>query len=49
MLWTSKALFERVELHFYAALAQAAGSDLASAERALRLEAMAPHHRQLQQ
>lgn len=49
MLWTSKALFERAELHFYAALALAARSDLASAERALRLEAMAPHHRQLQQ
>nr|WP_246738451.1 ATP-binding sensor histidine kinase [Bradyrhizobium sp. CCBAU 051011] len=50
LLWTSKALFERVELHFYAALAQAAHSDSACAEeRALRLEAMAPHHDQLQQ
>src|SRR5206468_992384 len=55
LLWTSKALFERVEFHFYAALAQAACGDAASAaelafsEQALRLEALAVHHRQLQQ
>ena len=50
LLWTSKALFERVEFHFYAALAQAGLGDAASAaERAQRLEALAPHHRQLQQ
>jgi PAS domain S-box-containing protein len=50
LLWTSKALFERVELHFYGALAQAAIGDAASsAERALRLEPLAAHHRQLQQ
>jgi PAS domain S-box-containing protein len=50
LLWTSKALFERAELHFYGALAQAAIGDAASAaERAQRLEALAPHRRQLQQ
>ncbi|MBR0751937.1 AAA family ATPase [Bradyrhizobium jicamae] len=50
LLWTSKALFERAELHFYAALARAAHADSASAEeRAIRLEAIAPHHNQLQQ
>ena len=50
LLWTSKALFERAEFHFYAALAQAARGDAASAgERALHLEAVAAHHRQLQQ
>jgi len=49
LLWTSKALFERAEFHFYAALAQAALGDGASAaERALRLEAVTVHHRQLQ-
>ena len=50
LLWTSKALFERAELHFYAALALAARDDAASAaERALRLQTMAAHHRQLRQ
>jgi len=50
LLWTSKALFERAEFHFYAALAQAALGDAASAaERALHLDALAAHHRQLQQ
>ena len=50
LLWTSKALFERAEFHFYAALAQAALDDAASAaEPALHLEALAVHHRQLQQ
>ena len=50
LLWTSRALFLRVEFHFYAALAQAALGDAASAaERAPHLEALAAHHRQLQQ
>jgi PAS domain S-box-containing protein len=55
LLWTAKALFELVEFHFYAALAQAAIGDATSAaerafsEQALRLEALAAHHRQLQQ
>ena len=50
LLWTSKALFERAELHFYAALAQAALGDAPSAaERGPQLEALAAHHRQLQQ
>ncbi|MGV7216327.1 AAA family ATPase [Bradyrhizobium sp. UFLA05-112] len=50
LLWTSKALFDRVEFHFYAALAQAASGENATAsERALRLDALAVHHRQLQQ
>ncbi|MBR1167061.1 ATP-binding sensor histidine kinase [Bradyrhizobium liaoningense] len=50
LLWTSKALFDRAELHFYAALAQAAHGESASAEkRALRLEALEPHRNQLQQ
>ena len=50
LLWTSKALFERAEFHFYAALAQAAVGDAASsAERARHMEALAAHHRQLQQ
>ena len=49
-LWTSKALFDRAELHFYAALALAAPGEAASAEeRALHREALAAHHRQLQQ
>ena len=47
LLWTSKALFERAELHFYAALAQAALGD--AAERDLHFEALAAHQRQLQQ
>jgi PAS domain S-box-containing protein len=50
LLWTSKALFERAEFHFYAALAHAARGDAASdGERASPLEVMAAHHRQLQQ
>ena len=50
LLWTSRALFLRVEFHFYAALAQASLGDAASAAaRALRLEALAAHHRQLRQ
>nr|WP_291706338.1 ATP-binding sensor histidine kinase [Bradyrhizobium sp.] len=50
LLWTSRALFLRVEFHFYAALAQAGLDDAASAaERALQLKSLATHHRQLQQ
>jgi PAS domain S-box-containing protein len=48
LLWTSKALFDRADFHFYAALAHAAVGDLASADRT-RLESLAAHHRQLQQ
>jgi PAS domain S-box-containing protein len=44
-LWTSRALFDRVTLHFYAALALAAHGDAASPHR----EALAAHHNQLQQ
>ncbi|MBH5402594.1 AAA family ATPase [Bradyrhizobium sp. CNPSo 4010] len=50
LLWTSKALFDRVEFHFYAALAQAAfGEAAAASERAPHLDDLASHHRQLQQ
>jgi PAS domain S-box-containing protein len=50
LLWTSRALFLRVEFHFYAALAQASLSVAASAAaRALHLDALAAHHRQLRQ
>lgn len=50
LLWTSKALFDRVEFHFYAALARAASVEDATAnERTLHLDALAVHHRQLQQ
>ncbi|GLR83378.1 hypothetical protein GCM10007857_00880 [Bradyrhizobium iriomotense] len=55
LLWTSKALFDRVEFHFYAALAQAALAQAALGEAvpdrggALNLDALAVHHRQLQQ
>jgi PAS domain S-box-containing protein len=49
LLWTSRALFLRVEFHFYAALAQAALGDAPPAgERALHLKALAANHRQLQ-
>ena len=49
LLWTSPALFERAEGHFYAALAWAALCDTASAaERTRHLEVLAAHHRQLQ-
>ena len=48
-LWTSPAVFERAEYHFYAALAYAALCDAAPApERARHLEVLAAHHRQLQ-
>jgi PAS domain S-box-containing protein len=50
LLWTSPAFFERAEYHFYAALAQAAFCDAApGAERIRHLEALAAHHRQLQE
>jgi PAS domain S-box-containing protein len=43
-LWTSKALFDRVEFHFHAALAQAA-----LGEAAPDRDALTAHYRQLQQ
>lgn len=50
LLWTSKTLFDRVEFHFYAALAQAAfGEAAAASERAPHLDDLASHYRQLQQ
>ncbi|WFU45058.1 PAS domain S-box protein [Bradyrhizobium sp. CB82] len=50
LLSTSKALFDRVEFHFYAALAQAASGEAVSDRgRAPHLDALAVHHRQLQQ
>jgi PAS domain S-box-containing protein len=50
LLWTSPAFFERAEYHFYAALARAALCDAApDAERTRHLEALAAHHRQLQE
>ena len=50
LLWTSPGFFERAEYHFHAALARAALCDSASAtERTRHLEALAAHHRQLQE
>ncbi|HUB14633.1 MAG TPA: ATP-binding protein [Acetobacteraceae bacterium] len=50
LLWTSVSFFESAEYHFYAALARAALCDAASAaERSQHLEALAVHHRQLQE
>ncbi len=50
LLWTSPFYFERAEYHFYAALARAALCDAArDAERTRHLEALAAHHRQLQE
>jgi PAS domain S-box-containing protein len=50
LLWTSPAFFERAEHHFYAALARAALCDAApDVERIRHLEALAAHHRQLQE
>jgi PAS domain S-box-containing protein len=50
LLWTSTSCLEVAEYHFYAALAQAALCDAASAaERTPHLEALADHHRQLQE
>lgn len=49
-LWTSKALFDRVAFHFYAALALAAHIDAESAaERTSHPAALAAHHSQLQE
>ena len=49
LLWTSPAVFERSEYHFYAALAHAALCDAAPvAERASHREVLGAHHRQLQ-
>ena len=49
LLWTSPAVFERAEYHFYAALAHAALYDARSAADASRhREVLGAHHRQLQ-
>jgi PAS domain S-box-containing protein len=49
LLWTSPSFFEQAEYHFYGALAQAAQCDATSAgERALHLETLAAHHKQLE-
>lgn len=49
-LWTSKALFDRVTFHFYAALALAARTDaISAAERTSHSAALASHHHQLQE
>jgi hypothetical protein len=48
LLWTSNAVFEGAEYHFYSALSQTAYSDSAPAgERQQLLKAIAAHHRQL--
>jgi PAS domain S-box-containing protein len=50
LLWTSPSFFELAEYHLYAALTRAALCDAASAaERTQHLEALAAHHRQLQE
>ncbi|QAU45234.1 AAA family ATPase [Bradyrhizobium guangzhouense] len=50
LLWTSKALFDRIDFHFYAALAEAAFCEVAApGERVRHLDALTRHHRQLQQ
>ncbi|WP_439408640.1 AAA family ATPase [Bradyrhizobium sp. DASA03076] len=50
LLWTSKALFDRVDFRFYAALAEAACCEVAiPAERARHHDALTRHHRELQQ
>jgi hypothetical protein len=52
LLWTSPALFEQAEYHFYGALARAGSVDTVDAARtdqkAAPLEALAAHHHQLQ-
>jgi PAS domain S-box-containing protein len=49
LLWTSPSFFEVAEYYFYDALAQAAQCDAASAgERALHLETLTAHHKQLE-
>src|SRR5262245_16703621 len=48
LLWTSWALFETAEYHFYGALAHAASWDSASPDQNQQhVEALAAHHRQL--
>jgi PAS domain S-box-containing protein len=50
LLWTSPYFFELAEHHLYSALTRAALCDAAStAERTKHLEALAAHHRQLQE
>ncbi|MEA3116766.1 MAG: hypothetical protein QOI13_36, partial [Paraburkholderia sp.] len=51
LLWTSPFCFEAVEYHFYSALAHAARCDnmASGARRAEHLDALAAHHRQLQE
>ena len=50
LLWTSPGLFELPEYHLYAALTQAALCDAAAGPVVvLHLEALAAHHRQLQE
>ena len=50
LLWTSPGLFELPEYHLYAALTQAALCDATAGPLAvLHLEALATHHRQLQE
>ena len=50
LLWTSPSFFELAEYHLYSALTRAALFDkLDVAERAYQLEALAVHHRQLQE
>jgi PAS domain S-box-containing protein len=49
LLWTSPAMFETAEYHFYAALSLAASCDSAFPGRQRQhLEALATHHRQLE-
>ncbi|MGF6880367.1 ATP-binding sensor histidine kinase [Paraburkholderia sp. MM5477-R1] len=49
LLWTSSAVFEEAEYHFYGALTRAAYCDSAPAgERQQHLDALQAHHRQLQ-
>ena len=50
LLWTSPSFFELAEYHLYSALTRAALCDtVGAAERARHLEALALHHRQLQE
>ncbi len=49
-LWTSKALFDRIDFHFYAALAEAAACEVTTPDELSRhLDALTRHHGQLQQ
>jgi PAS domain S-box-containing protein len=50
LLWTTPFYLERAEFHFYAALARAALCDTSpEMDRTRHLEALAAHHRQLQE